>query len=413
MKEPTRMNNFSHHAIEHVAAHVPASLVHRFDLYNVEFEDGDYHAALKRLQAPGVPEIFWTPCNGGHWVATRGEDIYHIFKDFEHFSSRQLVVPREHNGDVVLPPIHLDPPEHTKYRALIAPALSPKAVAPLGEKARALAIELIEGLLPKGGCEFVGDFAHHLPIGIFMSMVDIPREDRKMLLGWADQQVRPTTREIQADAFQKLFAYAGQKVAERRGPGGTDLISQLTRAQIDGRPITDAELVPMIALLLIGGLDTVASAMGFAARFMASSPAHRRELVEHPERIPGAVEELLRRFPVVNQGRVVVQDFEFKGVAMKKGDQIVMPTSLHGLDDRKFDDPMKVDFSRPTPIHSTFGNGAHRCPGSLLARTEMKIFLEEWLKRIPEFRIKPGDTVGLRAGVNASLYYLPLEWDVR
>ena len=182
---------------------------------------------------------------------------------------------------------------------------------------------------------------------------------------------------------------------------------------VDGQPITVEALTPMIFLLLVGGLDTVASAMGFAARFLATSPEHRRELVEHPERIPNAVEELLRRFPVVNQGRVVVSDMTYKGVDMRAGDQIIMPTTLHGLDDRKFDDPLRVDFSRPTPIHSTFGNGAHRCPGSLLARTELKIFLEEWLKRIPDFRIKPGATPGVRAGVNATLYSLPLVWDVR
>jgi len=394
-------------------AHVPQSLVYDFDLYNVEVVDGDYHAALKRLHEPGVPDIFWTPRNGGHWVATRGEDIYHIFKDSEHFSSRQLVVPRHRNPPFPLPPIMLDPPEQAKYRSLFAPALSPKAVSPLGEGARALAIELIDGFYAKGECEFVGDFAQHLPIGIFMKMVDVPASDRDRLLHWADQQVRPTSDQESEESFHQLFAYAGQKVAERKANPGNDLISQLAEAQVDGQPITVEALTPMIFLLLVGGLDTVASAMGFAARFLAESPAHRRELIEHPERIPTAVEELLRRFPVVNQGRLVVSDMEYKGVAMRAGDQIILPTTLHGLDDRKFDDPLRVDFSRPTPIHSTFGNGAHRCPGSLLARTELKIFLEEWLKRIPEFRIKPGATAGVRAGVNATLYSLPLVWEVR
>jgi len=396
-----------------VPAHVPPALVVDFDLYNVQVEAGDYHAGLKKLHEPGVPDIFWTPRNGGHWVATRGDDIYHIFKDSEHFSSRQLVVPRHRNPAAPLPPIMLDPPEQAKYRSLFAPALSPKAVSPLGEGARALAIELIEGFRAKGECEFVGDFAQHLPIGIFMKMVDVPTADRDKLLHWADQQVRPTSEEEREQSFHHLFAYAAQKVAERRATPGDDLISQLTKAQVDGQPITVEALTPMIFLLLVGGLDTVASAMGFAARFLATSPEHRRELIEHLERIPAAVEELLRRFPVVNQGCVVVSDFEYKGVAMRAGDQIIMPTTLHGLDDRKFEDPLRVDFSRPTPIHSTFGNGAHRCPGSLLARTELKIFLEEWLKRIPEFRIKPGATPGVRAGVNATIYSLPLVWEAQ
>lgn len=396
-----------------IPPHVPAALVHDFDLYDVPVEDGDYHAALKRLHADGVPDIFWTPRNGGHWVATRGEDIYHIFKDSDHFSSQKLVVPRERNPPFPLPPIYLDPPEQAKYRMLFAPALSPKAVAALADGARQQAIALIEGFRPQGECEFVGDFAQHLPIGIFMQMVDVPAEDREKLLHWADQQVRPSSEAEREASFHHLFEYAGKKVAERTGKDGTDLISQLTRAKIDGEPITAAQLTPMIFLLLVGGLDTVASAMGFAARFLATNPVHRQELIDHPERIPTAVEELLRRFPVVNQGRMVLGDMVYKGVDMRAGDQVILPTTLHGLDDRAFADPLRVDFTRPTPIHSTFGNGAHRCPGSLLARTELKIFLEEWLRRIPDFRLKRGTTPGVRAGVNATIYSLPLEWDVK
>lgn len=402
----------NHSVPDRVPSHVPSSLVHDFDLYAVEVEGGDYHGALKRLHDPGIPDIFWTPKNGGHWIATRGEDIYEIFKDSERFTSQKLVVPAERNTHR-LPPIFLDPPEHTKYRALISPVLSPKAVSALAARAREQAIELIEGFYPRGECEFVSEFAQHLPIGIFMRMVDVPAEDREKLLAWADQQVRPTSEAEREQAFVAIFGYAAQKVKERRAAPGSDVISQLTRAQVDGRPITDEELIPMVSLLLIGGLDTVASAMGFAARFLAISPAHRRELIEHPERIPTAVEELLRRFPVVNQGRMVRNDMHYKGVEMKAGEMIVMPTTLHGLDERKFEDPMSVNFQRPNPIHSTFGNGAHRCPGSLLARTEMKIFLEEWLKRIPDFSIRPDATPGVRAGVNATLFELPLVWEVR
>src|SRR5207249_1499254 len=143
-------------------AHVPPSLVVDFDLCDVELVDGDYHAGLKRLHERGVPDIFWTPRNGGHWVATRGEDIYEIFKDAQRFSSRELVVPRHRNARVPLPPIMLDPPEQAKYRSLFAPALSPKAVSALADGARHQAIDLIEGFYAKGECEFVADFAQHL-----------------------------------------------------------------------------------------------------------------------------------------------------------------------------------------------------------------------------------------------------------
>jgi cytochrome P450 len=151
--------------------------------------------------------------------------------------------------------------------------------------------------------------------------------------------------------------------------------------------------------------------MGFAAHFLAKNPAHRKQLVDNPELISKAVDELLRRFPIVNQGREVKQDYQYKNIPFKQGDMIVMLTTLHGLDERKFADPLTVDFNRPTPIHSTFGNGPHRCPGSNLGRTELKVFMQEWLKRIPDFQVKPGDKAGMRSGVNGTIYRLPLVWN--
>lgn len=391
-----------------IPPHVPPELVFDFDLYNVPGVEQDYQLALKRLHDEGRPDIFWTPRNGGHWVVTRGEDMYGFFADHEHFSSRTLTVPKlEHQP---LYPIFADPPEHAAYRALIAPAFSPKAVAGLESKARALAIELAEDIAPRRECEFIADFAQHLPIEVFMGIVDLPAEDRTMLLGWADAMVRPDTPETPLQVIQKIFAYMKAKIAERRARPGDDLISKLTQGQVFGRPLTDEELVGMCSLVLIGGMDTVASAMGFAAHFLAKSPEHRRQLIEHPELIPKAVDELLRRFPIVNQGREVKQDYQYKNIPFKQGDMIVMLTTLHGLDERKFPDPLAVDFNRPTPIHSTFGNGPHRCPGSNLGRTELRVFLQEWLKRVPDFHVAPGQKVGMRSGVNGTIYRLPLAW---
>jgi cytochrome P450 len=395
-------------ALSMIPSHVPAELVVDFDLYQVPGVEDDYQLALKRLHDEGKPDIFWTPRNGGHWVVTRGEDMYGFFADHQHFSSHSLTVPRMNHEPLF--PIFADPPEHAAYRALIAPAFSPKAVAALEGKARALSIKLVEELQPRGQCEFIADFAQHLPIEVFMGIVDLPVEDRSMLLRWADSMVRPDTPETPLLTIQKIFGYMADKVAQRRANPGNDLITQLTRGQVSGRPLTDKELVGMCSLVMIGGMDTVASAMGFAANFLAKHPAHRHQLIAQPELIPKAVDELLRRFPIVNQGREVVEDYQYKNIPFKQGDMIVMITTLHGLDERKFPDPLKVDFNRPTPIHSTFGNGPHRCPGSNLGRTELKVFLQEWLKRIPDFHLQPGGKVGMRSGVNGTIYNLPLAW---
>jgi cytochrome P450 len=393
-------------------AHVPADRVFDFDIYNPPGAEQDFHLALKRLHDEGYPEIFWTPRNGGHWIATRGEDIHKIFADHEHFSNTALTVPKSNAPPFPLYPIFADPPLHTTYRALINPSFSPKAVAGLEAKARALAIRLADELRPRGKCDFVVDFAQHLPIEVFMSIVDVPASDRKQLLEWADGMVRPKQPADVHVTIGKIFAYAGQKIAERRKQPGDDLITKLTRAEINGRPLTDPEIVGMVSLILIGGMDTVVTAMSFAALFLARSPEHRRQLVADPKLIPKAVDELLRRFPIVNQGRCVREDIVYKGVSMKAGEMIIMPTTLHGLDERAFPDPLKVDFNRPTPMHSTFGNGPHRCPGSNLGRTELRVFMEEWLKRIPEFELQPGGKIEMRSGVNGTLYGLPLQWPV-
>jgi cytochrome P450 len=182
--------------------------------------------------------------------------------------------------------------------------------------------------------------------------------------------VRPERHEDVQTTIQQIFSYSAKKIAERRARPGDDLITRLTQAQVKGRPLTDSETVGMVSLILIGGMDTVASAMSFAAHFLDRSPRHRRQLLDRPELIPNAVDELLRRFPIVNQGRCLKQECVYKGILMKEGDMIVVPTTLHGLDERKFPNPLEVDFERPAPIHSTFGNGPHRCPGAHLGRTE-------------------------------------------
>ncbi len=393
-----------------VPAHVPAERVVDFDIYDPPGADQDYHLAFKRLQEQGRPDIFWTPRNGGHWIPIRGEDISHIFKDYEQFSSRVKAVPKEQYDKTTLKPINQDPPEHGKYRALIQPFFSMPAIRKMEDEVRQLSISLIEGFKPHGRCDFVADFAQHLPIGIFMSMVNLPESDRLPLLHLVDQVINPGQRSKQ-EIFQELGRYVAAKVMERRQSPGDDLISKVAASSIDGQQITVEDAVAVCTLVLIGGLDTVASTLGFVASFLARSPVHRKQLIDKPQLIQGAVDEFLRRFAVTNPGRIVARDLVYKGVAMKEGDMIMLPSFLHGLDDRVYEDPTEIRFDRPLKQNSAFGNGDHRCPGANLARVELKVFLQEWLPRIPEFSIEPGKKPGVRAGINGSFHYLPLVWD--
>lgn len=391
-------------------AHVPAERIVSFDVYDFAIENSEYQIALQQLTHPDAPDVLWTPKNGGHWIATRFETINDVLSDYQHFSANEITVPKNPPGTPKLRPLQSDPPEQLKYRNLLAPFLAPKPVARLGETARALAIELIEGFKPAGGCEFVGEFAQHLPIAIFMQIVDLPECDRLDLTAWAEEALRGATEELRTQGRHKVAAYGMGKVMERRANPGQDLISTIATARIDGELMDEVTLTGMVTLLLFAGLDTVASMLGFFARFLAMNPSYRRQLIDRPELIPNAIEELLRRFPIILAAREVASDFEFRGVTLKKGEMIVAPTALAGLDERQFANPLIVDFQRPKPIHMTFGGGAHRCMGSMLARTELRIFLEEWLKRIPDFEIAPGADVSVSARSVATITTLPLIW---
>lgn len=395
-------------------AHVPANRVVDFDIYGADSPDAEYQLRLKNiLQGPGMPDLFWTPHNYGHWVATRAGTAQKVLTDQEHFSSRKIVVIPEMNPPAPFAPLQIDPPDHTQYRNLLARALSPQATVPLGEKARQLAIDLIEGFKARGECEFISEFAYHLPIAIFMSMVDLPVEDRPELLDIADSLVRGKSLEEIGAGMYKMSNYAQRKIAERRANPGADLISDLTKAVINGKPIEEGMLLGMITLLLQAGLDTVATMMGFFARFLADNPDFRHQLQADPALIPAAVEEMLRRFPIANLAREVRADCELDGVSLRAGDMVLVPTVAYGLDDRQFEHPEQIDFERKNKIHETFGDGAHRCLGSMLARVELRVFIEEWLKRIPDFSIKPGAEVHVSSGSVAGIKNLPLVWEVR
>jgi len=180
--------------------------------------------------------------------------------------------------------------------------------------------------------------------------------------------------------------------------------------EIDGAPVADAPLYAMCFLLYTAGLDTVAKVLGYSFRHLAENPGLRRMLVEKPEMIPDAVEEFLRFYSIATTVRVVTKDTEFAGVAMKEGDRIVCPTSSAGRDPEQFPDPDTFIPDRKPNRHLAFGAGPHRCVGSHLARLELRIALEEWHKRIPDYRIADGAEIGEYVGSVAGLTVLPLEW---
>lgn len=388
-------------------AHVPPERVFDLDFYHLPGVEKDVHLAWKTIHGK-APDVFWTPRNGGHWVVTRAADIEAVQRQWEIFSHRSVNIPPNQLPSL---PLETDPPVHTPLRALISPLFAPSTLLDVEARAKETTRELIDGFISDGRCEFTTQFARQLPIRIFLYLVDLPLEDAPMLLDLAEVRVRSPDPEARHQVKVQLIGYLGETIARRRAVPGPDFISRILQGDVEGRQLTDFEAQNLLATLMFGGLDTVASMLGFVMRFLAESPGHRRQLIDNPALISKAVNELIRRHGLTHTSRVVAQDTEMFGVAFKAGDRVLVPTSLGGMDERMFPDPLNVDFARPNAgAHAVFGNGPHRCPGANLARMELKVVLQEWLPRIPDFRIDPADEVLLASGLVNSVNHLPLVW---
>ncbi len=374
-------------------AHVAPELVVDFDYRAAIPEGEDNYTVLARLQQHG--DVLWTPHNGGHWLVTRGEDIRWVQENFGIFSHEVFTIPRG-SARIVMPPLTVDPPLHARFRAVFNPFFQPSKVAAMREKARGLAIDLIEEIAAKDRCELVSEFSSVLPVIMFLGIVDLPVERREEFLSWAHEFSLAKEQSERDAGLGKVMGYLNQIINERHANPGSDMLSAIAAWRDNPRFGGEQEVAGMAALIFFGGLDTVASAISFMLRHLAQHPGHRARILEDPAIIPRAAEEYLRRHGLSNTGRLIMTDVERKGAQMKADEMIMVPIGCSSIDDRLYKDPFVVDFDRPElldgkgiPTHNTFGNGPHKCVGAPLARAELQIVLEEWLPRIPEFRLDP------------------------
>jgi len=390
-------------------AHVPDNLVFQVDCFDLPGMEDDAQLAWLRLKAEHPP-IFWTPYNGGHWIVTQSDDIKLLHTDHERFSHRTLMIPPI-QMEKPLVPIMLDPPEHTPYRRLMMKAFAPAKLDLLEARARVLAKELVSELAPKGECEFVVDFAEKVPISVFLEMMGLPLEDRPYLMTLAGATGHNSDQEARAKANNAIGEYVEKWLQERLARPCDDTISMIAHGEVEGKRISYEDALSMLRLMLGGGLDTVVHMMSLSVLFLARNPGHRRQLVEDPDLIPNAVEELIRRHGLSNTAREIVYDFEHKGVRFAKGDVIQQANCLYGLDEELVEDPLTISFNRPRPIvHAAFGSGPHVCAGSMLARREIKVCLDEWLRKIPDFSVKSGSKPKTATGLINGIAEVELVW---
>ncbi|HET6950045.1 MAG TPA: cytochrome P450 [Acidimicrobiales bacterium] len=369
----------------------------------------DHYAEWLRLQAecPAFKsEVFDTH---DLWYVLRYDEMHEILRDPARFSSRSV----DYTGEQIqrMIPIEMDPPEHGRYRQLLTHRFSPHAVARLEPEIRRRCVELIEGVIAEGECDYTRDVAFRFPTAIFLEMMglDVARTDE--LTGHAKVILDPShSDEDRATAAFSIVAVLMEGFAARREEPRDDVLTELVQATIDGQPLSDEDLLAFGFLLYLAGLDTVANVLSYSMRHLAQVPDLRHELTAEPDRWPAAVEELLRYYTIPSVVRVVAEDTEMAGCPMKAGDRVVLPLAAADRDPRAFDRADEFDPGRVQNRHLAFGAGPHRCLGAHLARLELRVAMEEWHARIPDYSIPDGTTFVEHVGAVAGLDALPLAW---
>jgi cytochrome P450 len=381
------------------------SPVGSFMIWRGHFE----HDPFATIDALGTSPPYWVEDPNdvdGYWIISRYEDVREALQDAETFSSIDFYIPYMKIQQPLLP-AESDPPYTQKLRTVVMPLMTINRVQRWQARMEEVCTQLISGFAPTGRCEVVEQFARVYPITIFLEIYGLPvarreefRQHATTFLHGSDE--RPA-------AWSAILGIVEAEIISKRANPTDDLLSAIAGAQIDGKPIELHTAVSLAATVFLGGLDTLPSNIAWGLRFLAENPEYRRQLVEQPELIPGAVEEFFRLYSVANSQRRVTRNIEFKGANMAAGDRVYVSIASANRDRSVFGD--KVDFTRKVNPHLAFATGPHRCLGSHLARHELKTFLETWHKLIPEYRVEEGTTFGYTGGVFA-LGSLPVVWDV-
>jgi cytochrome P450 len=346
---------------------------------------------------------------GGTWLPVSYEDVSAVAYDTEHFTSRSVVVSEVRPGPDdppapvgLAPPITSDPPFHALARRLLLPAFSPKSIEALEPFTRELCQELLDKIADKGEVDAAVDYAQHIPLRVIVGMLGFPQEDadvfrRFIRMVLEDVDLSAEERQAQVDDGD-LETYIDARIAEHRAHPQDDLTTFLLNAELDGNKLDPDHVRGTMVLLMIAGIDTTWSAIGASLWHLAQNETDRKRLASEPGLMTTAVEEFLRAYAPVTMARLVAKDLEFQGCPMKEGDWLLLPFPAANRDPDVFADADKVVLDRAENRHAAFGLGIHRCLGSNLARMELRVALEEWMKRFPDFELADRSKVTWSAG---------------
>lgn len=348
----------------------------------------------------------------GCYLPTTYQAVKEIAYDTEHFSSRRVIV-RDVRPEITsgAPPITSDPPEHKPAKQALLPPFTPDAMKRLEPRVRAICNELIDGFIADGGCDAAARYTKHIPVRAIAHMLGIPEQDGDLFIKWIHQILELGIRDENelVTAVREMTGYFMPHLEQRKQQPGDDLISQLLRAKgPGGQPLSDEHVLGSLRLLLIAGIDTTWSAIGSSLWHLAKTPADRERLIAEPALIPTAIEEFLRAYSPVTMAREVLKETTISGCPVKAGNMVLLSFPAANRDPAMFSDADRVVIDRKENRHAAFGLGIHRCVGSNLARMEMQVAIEEWLKRIPDFRLDPAGKVTWSEGTVRGPRQLPI-----
>jgi len=396
-------------------AHVPPGLVRQFLPSPPPNTAVDPFLETKLVEET-YPPIFYTTHSGtglynGAWVVTHYEDIREVYQNDTLYSTEGAAGFQRLVGETFrMIPLAIDPPEHGKYRILLNPWFSPKSVNELEAKIRATINSLIDGFADKGKCDLAYDYGRIYPVRVFMDLMGFPRDKMDEFLSWEYAILHSFGNfEKMKWGVQSALSYLRGFIDQVRATPADNLTSHIVHGQVEGRPLTDDEIIGTVFFLWVGGLDTVAATTSLMFRRLALQPELQQTLRDDPSLIPDAIEEFLRVQPLVNSTRLVKQDHEIRGVKIKAGEHVMCYNSTGNFDPIEFDDPRAFRLDRPSNRHFTLAGGPHRCLGSHLARRELRLALSEFLARIPTFRVRPGADLTANPGLIA-VPRLPIVW---
>jgi cytochrome P450 len=347
----------------------------------------------------------------GCYLPTTYEAVKAIAYDTGHFSSRRIIVRDVRPGLIPAPPITSDPPEHKAAKQLLLPSFTPEATKKLEPRVRAICNELIDDFVNDGKCDAAACYTRHIPVRAIAHMLGIPEKDSDLFIKWIHEILELGIKDLDAlmRATHEMSAYFAAHIEQRKKCPADDLISTLMNAKDrNGEHLCDAHVLGSLRLLLIAGIDTTWSAIGASLWHLAKTPSDRERLIAEPELIPTAIEEFLRAYSPVTMAREVVKETTVCGCPVKPGNMVLLSFPAANRDPTVFPDADKVVLDRKENRHAAFGLGIHRCVGSNLARMEMTVALEEWLKRVPDFRLDPAGKVTWSQGTVRGPRQLPV-----